>query len=137
LPALDHANDTGEAMGFRARAKPVAARPEPLPPRVAAPPPVPPRVAAPPPEPSPAPAWQSPPRPEESPPPQPLLELPSRPSSPETLTDVTPLRPDVKVSRDLHVVQRPPGMTARTARGTPTEPPAPTQTMESSPSLDE
>jgi hypothetical protein len=121
LPPLDQANDTAQAMGFRTRAKPMGARPLPTP--------------------APAPAVaqtpEPPPPPEEPTPPQPLLELPSKPINPETRTDITPLRAEVKVTRDLHVVQRPPGMTARTSRGTPTEPPAPTQTMDSSPSLDE
>lgn len=120
LPALDQANDTAQAMGFRARAKSaVPARPEPPPP------------------PAPAPAVEPTPPPEEPTPPQAVFELPSKPSSPETRTDITPLRAEVKVTRDLHVVQRPPGMTARTTRGTPTDLPAPTQTADSSPSLDE
>ena len=128
LPALDQANDTAQAMGFRARAKPVVVRPEP-PPAPAPQPPSPPaqRTQAPP----------APPPLEEPTPPQPFLELPSKPSNGETRTEVTPVRADVKVSRDLHVVQRPPSMTARTTRGAPTEPPMPTQTMDSSPSLDE
>jgi hypothetical protein len=139
LPALDQANDSAQAMGFRARAKPVVTRFEPPPRPAPEPPPsrAPEPLASRAPEPSASRAPEPPPPPEEPTPQHPLLELPSKPSNPETRTDVTPLRADVKVSRDLHVVQRPPGLTARTSRGMPTEPPAPTQTMDSSPSLDE
>jgi hypothetical protein len=116
LPALDQANDTAQAMGFRARSKPNVVRFEPPPP---------------------------PPPSEEPTPPPATLDLPPKPNEADTRTDVTPARmadakettpADVKLSRDLHVVHRVPGMTARTARSAPTEPPA---TAETSPSLDE
>jgi hypothetical protein len=129
LPALDQANDTAQAMGFRARTRPVEGRPQPLPPPAAPPPeemtPPPPTLDLPPKQPS----LDLPPKP-------PSLDLPPKPNAADTRTEVTPPRADVKVARDLHVVHRAPGMTSRTTRSSATEPPAPT-TMDSSPSLDE
>ena len=116
LPALDQANDTAQAMGFRARSKPNVVRFEP----------------------------PAPPPPSEEPTPPPAtLDLALKPNEADTRTDVTPARvgdpkeitpADVKLSRDLHVVHRVPGMTARTTRSSASEPPAP---ADSSPSLDE
>ncbi len=106
LPALDQANDTAQAMGFRARTKPVETRPPPAPrPRRR-------RRRT---------IWRR----------RPEWTFRRRPFAADSHTEVTPARADLKISRDLHVVHRAPGTTARTTRGAPTEPPSPA-TMDSS-----
>jgi hypothetical protein len=138
LPALDQANDTAHAMGFRARARPVDARP---PARVVSPPTetntptLPAAAEKTPTERTPTertPTERTPTERTPRPTPAPALaEKTPRPTPAPTAGDTT--RADVTASRDLHVVHRAPGLTARTTRSTAkTEPP-----MDSSPSLDE